>query len=308
MHVLVVSNPKAGQGKELLEFIAILEKQARVEHHVLREHERIDLVLRDSSADRIVVAGGDGTIANAAYALRETGIPLAIYPTGTANLAAANLELPNTNEALAKVVLEGNIVKLDLAELVCRKKAHPHELPERKGFLLNAGAGFDAHIVRNAQSLKAKLGSAAYLVAALRIINPPVAKIELTIDGESMQFEGIGVLVLNLGKLHHDLSLAKNTSWHDGKLEVIVIKAKYPAQLVMPLVSALIARKSVDQQKFWNVLEIRHGKHIKVKTEPTLHVQYDGETIPYETPIEAYVLPDAIRVLVSDKYIKSIRK
>ena len=49
---------------------------------------------RDSDADVIVSAGGDGTATGLAGALAGTGKTLAVLPLGTANLLARDLSLP----------------------------------------------------------------------------------------------------------------------------------------------------------------------------------------------------------------------
>ena len=41
----------------------------------------------------VVVAGGDGSVRQAAVALAGTGVPLAIVPCGTGNVLAAGLRL-----------------------------------------------------------------------------------------------------------------------------------------------------------------------------------------------------------------------
>jgi diacylglycerol kinase (ATP) len=44
-----------------------------------------------AKVDRVIAAGGDGTIRIVADRLAETGIPMAVVPLGTGNLLARNL-------------------------------------------------------------------------------------------------------------------------------------------------------------------------------------------------------------------------
>src|SRR4051812_26225846 len=55
---------------------------------------------------RIVVCGGDGTIATVAHLLAQTGIELAIVPGGTLNHLAKHLGLPENAVEAAKVACE----------------------------------------------------------------------------------------------------------------------------------------------------------------------------------------------------------
>ena len=48
----------------------------------------------EAGCDLIIVAGGDGTINEAANGMLHTGVPLAILPGGTANVLAREIGLP----------------------------------------------------------------------------------------------------------------------------------------------------------------------------------------------------------------------
>jgi diacylglycerol kinase family enzyme len=79
--------------------------------------ERIALAAR-SGAESVIVAGGDGTVACAAQALAETGIPLGVLPFGTMNLLAKDLRIPIGDPGAAlKVLASGRIRAIDVAEV-----------------------------------------------------------------------------------------------------------------------------------------------------------------------------------------------
>jgi diacylglycerol kinase family enzyme len=87
------ANPASGRGREAGEAIAA---DARFE---LRDAgaDGLDAAVRaavEEGAPRILVAGGDGTIATAAAAASETGVELALVPAGTLNHFARDLGIP----------------------------------------------------------------------------------------------------------------------------------------------------------------------------------------------------------------------
>ena len=103
----------------------------------------IDGLLDDASDfDVVVASGGDGTVTSVAYALANTGVPLLPYPAGTANLLSLNLAQPNEPHALAKLARRCETLDFDVAEIEAEGEKH--------GFMIMAGAGYDATIMESA--------------------------------------------------------------------------------------------------------------------------------------------------------------
>ncbi len=142
MNILGIRNPASGQQDDGFDaFCAALRDHGG--QFTVRQLEKdgpsLETLLRDTrSFDRVVAAGGDGTVSAVAHALRGSNLPIMIYPGGTGNLLALNLELPKDPSALAALALGGRTLKVDLAEL--HFDAAPGEdAPEAIGFSLNAG-------------------------------------------------------------------------------------------------------------------------------------------------------------------------
>src|SRR5215467_1295969 len=88
-----------------------------------------------AGAQLVVAAGGDGTVRACAQALAGTGVPLAIVPLGTANLAARALGLPTRPEAALATGFGGRDRRIDLATA------------DGTPFVAMAGMGLDAEVV-----------------------------------------------------------------------------------------------------------------------------------------------------------------
>jgi len=69
---------------------------------------------RDGSADAVVVAGGDGTVAAAATLLAGHPKPLGILPLGTFNLAARDVGMPMDWKEAASLVVTAPEAQMDL--------------------------------------------------------------------------------------------------------------------------------------------------------------------------------------------------
>lgn len=253
----------------------------------------IDGLLDDASDfDVVVASGGDGTVTSVAYALANTGVPLLPYPAGTANLLSLNLAQPNEPHALAKLARRCETLDFDVAEIEAEGEKH--------GFMIMAGAGYDATIMESAAPNKKFFGTVAYFLAAGSNIVPQRSKIAVTIDGERHESEGLGVLVINFSKIQFDISFTHTNQPRDGMLDVIVMKAKNAFEL-LPAVFAAMLDRDGDFPERGDSLEIYQGKEVRVEADPAFEIQYDGEVPKSKTPFVARILPKAVRVVTSDE-------
>lgn len=121
--------------------------------------ERFARAARDEGHDRLLVAGGDGTINEAVNALAGSALPLAIVPMGTANVLATEIGLAAEARAIAETALDGPVARIALGQVNDRL------------FTLMAGVGFDAEVVRSVDPrVKQRLGKLAYVLATLELL------------------------------------------------------------------------------------------------------------------------------------------
>ncbi|MHB1323200.1 MAG: diacylglycerol/lipid kinase family protein [Coriobacteriia bacterium] len=299
MNILLVNNLRSGIGDSgVFEFVRELgARRCEVTMRFLNEDADIDHLLRDASDyARVVAAGGDGTVSAVAYALRGTGIPLLAYPAGTGNLVARNLNLPLDPLELALTTIAGRTISIDLGEMTL--PARSGMKPVRKGFVIAAGAGFDAKIMESARGLKSTLGEGAYIIGAMQNLAPTLSRFTLTLDGRSFETDGIAVLLMNLARTQLDLVVAHGADAQDGMLEVVVVKTPSPAGLLPAIWAAMLDRLGDHPDR--PGLEIHTASTAHVTAEPPLALEYDGEVLDARTPFSATVLPRAATFIVSE--------
>jgi len=101
--------------------------------------------------DAVAAAGGDGTISEVVNGLLGRNLPLGIIPLGTANVLAAEIGLSRHPRAMATAIAAGSRLRCHLG------------LANHRHFVMMAGVGFDAHVVKNfSPVLKKLIGKAAY--------------------------------------------------------------------------------------------------------------------------------------------------
>ncbi|WP_102125409.1 diacylglycerol/lipid kinase family protein [Deinococcus planocerae] len=290
--VLIVFNPRSGQGESTLpDFVTRLgQGGALVTARELTHETPLAEFLTDlTDFDFLVAAGGDGTVSALAYAARYKDVPVLAYPAGTANLIAQNLDLPRDPAVLAALVAEGNAVRVDLGEVEVQG--------EKSGFAMLAGAGADAAMIRDSEDLKEKYGAMAYVLSAMRQLNPKKTTFHLVIDGERRDFEGIGVMVANFGMANYRLPITSDISPSDGKFTLVLMKAGNLLRLLPNLLDSVRVKLNLGDPVFSGNLETLEAKQVTVEADDPFPLQYDGELHVETTPFTARILPGAVRFL-----------
>ena len=250
-------------------------------------------LLGDAEAfDAVVAGGGDGTVATVSYRLANTGVPILPFPAGTANLLAANLASPMEPHALAKLVREERTLDFDLGEIEVDG--------QRFGFGIMAGAGYDAAIMHGAAPAKRLLGPMAYFSAALANPLPQTSKFKLDLDGEHVESEGLGILLVNFSKIQFDITVTHENEPRDGVFDVVVLKAQNAFELIPALLAGLLDRGG-DFPERTGSLEIHRAREVRVEADPPMEVQYDGEATNLTTPFTAHIMRRAARFFVSEE-------
>ncbi len=296
MRILMIVNLRSGQGDAgLYDYVRALGRSgAEVTMRFLGLGAKLDHLLRDAdSFDRVVAAGGDGTVSSVCHTLAHRKLPILSYPAGTANLLALNLNIPSDPLELAAVTLEGLTRDIDLGELTFGDVASP------VGFIVAAGAGYDADIMATAQRYKSALGPLSYLVGALQHLTPTVSKFTLELDDRTVISEGMAVLVMNVVRVQFDLALTRSSDPGDGLFEVVVLRTKNVPELI-PAVWGAFLDRFIDNPERSAGLEVHTARYVRIDADPPLRIQYDGEVVDATTPLVARSLPGAARMIVPE--------
>jgi diacylglycerol kinase (ATP) len=232
VHVVLCANPASGGGSSSPDALAarLREHGATVRQRSIEDlgdpAEAVDparaVALLDG-AERLVVAGGDGSIGLAASAAAAAGVPLAVLATGTANDFARALELPEDPDAACALAADPDaaIRPLDLAAAGGRP------------FVNAASAGLAPAAARRAKPFKPALGPLAYAVGALRAgLTTHPLPCTVTVDG-TVAFDGRAwqLVVGNTGAFGGGSSTG-GAKPADGLLDVAVVPAGARAALV----------------------------------------------------------------------------
>lgn len=299
MRCLIIHNPASGpHSDEIFTFMhALLSAGDEVTIRCIGDGLETDEAVEGAGAfDRIVVSGGDGTVANVLDRLRDCGVPILVFPSGTANLYFQNIGNAHDAAALAAACREGRTVCVDMGELYWLDESGE---TRRHGFINIAGSGFDATIMERAAPSKNDIGEIAYVLSALSIPEPQVAHFTIEHDGEVDELDGISCMVGNTACIQNDINLFPDCRMDDGLIDIAVIE---PTTLVglLPTVAAAVfdpAGRGLGRPQFRTF----QAKSAKITCSPSLGMQFDGEVIPNNSGVfGARVLPKCLDIIVDE--------
>ena len=235
----------------------------------------------NSAAERLVVAGGDGTVAAVAVAAATAGKPLAVIAAGTANDFVRAHGLPRGLRGACLLAATGRRTRaLELAWM------------DERPFLNVASAGLAAPAARRASRWKRALGVAAYALGAMgaAVVDSPVP-CAVSVDGEPV-YEGKAwqVTVASSGAFgggsHLDVADAS-----DGFLETVVLQNGPRALLAARAVGMRTGR--VTEQRG---VSHRRGYEVELDVPPDTEFNVDGEVVCHG-PARFRVDPAAFRLV-----------
>jgi len=233
--------------------------------------------------DAIIAAGGDGTIRQVAAALLDQPTPLGIIPVGTANVLAQEIGLAPTAGAVAPMLLDGPTVKVACA----RANDEP--------FLLMAGAGFDARVVRAVdQGLKHRLGRVAYAGPLVGAFIRDMDTLAVTIDGR--RHDASWAVVTNARHYGGRFVLTSHTGICKRGLEAILFKARSRSELLAQLMNLALGRLQGHAGRGGNV-EMLPCSRVSITSRKPVPTQVDGD-VAGTTPLEVDAGTEELRLIV----------
>lgn len=289
--ILLIENPQSGQSATDTSCLrqTCLDAGWELVQRPLNQDCSFNELLKDAQDfDAVVGIGGDGTISGLAAELCNTGIPLLAWPGGTGNLIAQNLYPDLKPETLCKALIDWQVCELDMGEMQAQ------DLTQR--FVMLAGAGTDARMIRDSEELKPNWGMVAYVKALLSQFNQEPSQIKLTIDDQLIPEEqACGVLVANLGKLNLAMPIGDEIQGQDALLDVIVVRQLSPSLLMQEVWNAARRRFGASAEPHADI-GIYQGRQIELTAEPSLPLQYDGEPLEQRTPVSFKILPGVLKM------------
>lgn len=278
----LIANPKAGDGQRGASFW-----QQRLEDAGITDLEICDLddqswMSRVKSGDRVLAAGGDGSVNRAAVLCLETGAILGVLPSGTANDFARNLALPDEPAELCELIAGGETHWVDVAAF------------DDRIFLNVAHIGLGTWPVRESSNqTKRLLGRFSYAATLFkRITSKRGFRALIVSESGSVTGRWLSVAIAT-GAFFGGGNEIPEASANDGQLDIVAVKPRSLWRLLMTFVTVRILRRTPRQTDTMVHLK---SPWCEVKTRTAKTVTADGD-VAGKTPLSITCRHHCLQVL-----------
>lgn len=277
-----------GRGRDLQRAVALLEsygiKVTLVE--TTGPGSAIDLTRGQLAAGRdlIIACGGDGTVNEVANGLAGSAVPLAVLPTGTANILAKELELSWDIWRAAEYIPDGVVRRIALGRAGDRY------------FVCVAGAGADANIVYHlGRRSGAHLGMLTYWLEALRqLFRYGFPEFTVEVGGELLRT----TLVIVSRTRHYGgpIQITRRADLFGDGFEICTFPRRFP-----PFYLVYFCAQLVGMLERFPEVQFRLTQSLCARPDGRrIYSQVDGE-LADPLPVDFTIVPEALSLLVPNR-------
>lgn len=240
---------------------------------------KIKMLYLQHSPERVVVAGGDGTIKMVAEAMESYDVIIGILPAGSANGLSVDLNLPVTLEENLKVAFFNDYIEMDMISINDKKSIHLSDI------------GLNANLVKNYEESESHgfWGYAMQVYSTLQGLEEYFIA-SITANNETVEHNAGMIVIANSQKYGTGIVINPNGSMNDGKFELIILKS-----INLSLIGKIISgNMPVDSD---DIVIISTEKAI-IKIDRPVNFQIDGEYCGPQNHLEINILHKQMKVAV----------
>lgn len=238
--------------------------------------------INDFEPQKVIAAGGDGTVNMVAVELLGTGIELGIIPSGSANGLAYNLGIPENFRRALKFNLKNPANPMDVIKI-----------NDRFYCLHLSDVGINARIVKRfeKEGSKGLIGYGKQLFKEL-MEGKTYFPFYIEIPGQRRRKMKTEMLVIANAKSFGTGAIINPTGIiDDGKFEIVIIRP-YPWWFVFTFIFAAFTG-SLHRMKYVKVYSTNKAT---ISLPEPHECQVDGEVIPKTTSLKIEIMHHAIKV------------
>lgn len=285
-NVIMIANPISGDidKSEVIEITALFAIKENL-HFVLYETSgdddisKIRSLYKTYKPERIIVAGGDGTIKMVAEAMESQDVILGILPVGSSNGLSVDLDLPASLEENLAIAFHNNYMEMDMIVINGKKSLHLSDL------------GINAELVKNYEqsTIRGKWGYALQTFTTLNELEEPFVA-TITANNQTIECEARMIVIANSQKYGTGVTINPNGVMNDGKFELVILK-NLDLMVFGKIITGNIPLDSGD-------VEIISTDKATITTNVPVSFQIDGEYCGTETKLDIAILHKQMKVAI----------
>ena len=237
-NVRFLVNPAAGRGtgRSHLDRIRVLASRHGAGLVVSRKVTDLAEQARRAAEDgveRLLVAGGDGTMHYAIQGLAGSSCALGVIPLGSGNDLAGSLGIPPDLDVAVERAIKAEPRRIDLL---------------RVGNVFSAsyaGVGFDSEVTRFANEVKFLRGPLIYFYSVIHTLitfEPP--RMKVVYDGGTFEGKVMFAVVNNLPRFGGGMRIAPDARIDDGLLDLVIVR-EVPKSVLLSIFPKVYGGKHV---------------------------------------------------------------
>ncbi|HTF28478.1 MAG TPA: diacylglycerol kinase family protein [Flavitalea sp.] len=286
MKCLFIVNPGSGAGQKDWEQIIkdfFAGRSEQIQFYQLEKDadnkEEIKKMIRSYQPDRVITAGGDGTIKMTAEALLEFNIPLGIIPAGSANGMAKELNIPLNPEAALQLSISAQSKPLDLISINNEYCIHLSDI------------GLNASMLERFEENERR-GFLGYIEALMKMMGRhQFMRVTIYANNRIYKRKVVMAVIANASKYGTGAIINPAGDPSDGEFEVVLVRRLG----LFALLRMIITRKPLNE----NRVEIIKCKQMRLTVTRPYPFQIDGEYRDKLKEINAVIEPGVIQVISS---------
>lgn len=287
--ILFIINPRSGnKSKENLPELILKKGMEYGFYHSILETNGIDdkKLISDKidieNPEVVAVIGGDGTCHTVCEIIKDTKIPMAIIPSGSANGLAADLGIPKEPGEAIDMIIRGHLKKIDLIKL---NNTH---------FCMHlSDIGLNAKLIHRFEQ-ENKRGLFSYLRHLLReLFIFKQYRFKISVNGQTIKRTAVSLTFANSCRFGSGAIINPDGKICDGKFEICIIKP-FPWYYILPITIQFF-RGTLNNSKY---VEIHSCSTAAIKSKKPVLLQVDGEIIGQFYNISAEIHPLSLNLIV----------
>jgi YegS/Rv2252/BmrU family lipid kinase len=284
--ILVIVNPSSGRRKA-----ACAERLLR---ELGGEPWRVEVIETRAAGDAtrvsaaappdtslFIAVGGDGTINEVIAGRQNAEIPIAVVPTGVANVLAREFRIPRDIGAACRLARRGMWRAVDLGRT------------DRGCFLAIAGAGFDAAVTRCfAERRRGNARFSSYVGPAMEMLRRyAFPRFSVELDGRTAADDATSIVVSNTRNYGALFLMTPNAKPDDGLFDVCIFRARSSVGQTVCAAAAVAGCHGLLPG-----VTMHRARRVRCISTKRVPVQLDGDPRGF-LPITFEIEPAAVRLV-----------